>query len=126
MFGGEFKNTNSAYTFKPVTTHASKNVPPLVLTWAGARPWSRDEPDTRVVNDVYDKTGKLVNSPGESGGYGSLDKGKTLKDSDGDGMPDTFEQAYGTQPNKADNNGDIDGDGYTNLENYLHWAARPR
>jgi hypothetical protein len=28
--------------------------------------------------------------------------------------------------NSADNNGDIDGDGYTNLENYLHWAARPR
>ena len=47
-------------------------------------------------------------------------------DSDGDGMPDEFELAYGTQPNSADHNGDIDGDGYTNLENYLHWAARPR
>ncbi len=36
------------------------------------------------------------------------------------------DQAYGTNPSKADNNGDIDDDGYTNLENYLHWAARPR
>jgi hypothetical protein len=42
------------------------------------------------------------------------------------GMPDAFEVLYGTSSIEADNNGDLDGDGYTNLENYLHWAARPR
>ena len=126
MWGGDFKTTSSPYTFKAVTTHPSKDLPPLILAWAGARPWSRDAPDKRVVKDVQSNTGKLINSPSKVGGYGKLDAGKAMKDSDGDGMPDTFETAYGTQPQKADNNGDIDNDGYTNLENYLHWAARPR
>ena len=41
-----------------------------------------------------------------------------------DGMPDAWEQMAGTNPDGRDNNGDLDADGYTNLENYLHWAAR--
>ena len=126
MWGGDFDTAGSPFTFKPVTTHASADVPPLVLAWSGARPWSRDEPDARVIADVYDNKGGLVNSPGDAGGYGDLNLGTPIVDTDGDGMPDLFELAYGTDPTKADHNGDIDGDGYTNLENYLHWAARPR
>jgi|GEM_PF-1883785 len=126
MWGGEFSTTSNPFTFKPVTTHAATAVPPLVLAWSGARPWSRDKPDERVVDDVVDNKGSLVDSPDEAGGYGALDKGTPIQDMDADGMPDAFEIAYGTNPNKADNNGDIDNDGYTNLENYLHWAARPR
>jgi hypothetical protein len=55
-----------------------------------------------------------------------LNTGTSIVDTDGDGMPDDFEAAYATHPTQADNNGDVDGDGYTKLENYLHWAARPR
>ena len=55
-----------------------------------------------------------------------MDTGTPVVDSDGDGMPDAFEVASGTEPDTADHNGDHNGDGYTNLENYLHWAARPR
>ncbi|MDP6943190.1 MAG: hypothetical protein QF464_03490, partial [Myxococcota bacterium] len=126
MWGGEFDTASSPFTFKPVTTHDSEDVPDLVLTWAGARPWSRDEPDERVIEDVYDNTGSLVDSTSEAGGYGDLDPGTPVVDTDGDGMPDDFEAASGTNPNAADHNGDLNGDGYTNLENYLHWAARPR
>jgi hypothetical protein len=39
-------------------------------------------------------------------------------------MPDDWERANGTDPARADNNGDVNGDGYTNLENYLHDASR--
>lgn len=46
-------------------------------------------------------------------------------DTDQDGMPDWWEKAVGTDPNTADNNGDADGDGFTNLENYLNWMACP-
>jgi len=60
------------------------------------------------------------------GGIGNLNAGTPIVDTDGDGMPDDFESAYGTNPTQADNNGDVNADGYTNLENYLHWAARPR
>ena len=43
-----------------------------------------------------------------------------VTDTDGDGMTDVFEQAYGLDPDSAaDANGDLDGDGYSNLEEYL-------
>lgn len=46
-------------------------------------------------------------------------------DHDQDGMPDWFEELTGTNPYDADNNEDPDGDGYTNLEDYLNWIAAP-
>ncbi|MFO1475411.1 MAG: Ig-like domain-containing protein [Verrucomicrobiota bacterium] len=49
-------------------------------------------------------------------------------DSDHDGLPDWWERLHGTDPNSAsgdfsDSNADPDGDGYTNLEDYLNWLA---
>ena len=51
-------------------------------------------------------------------------------DSDHDGLPDWWELAKGLNPNSApgdfsDSNGDPDGDGYSNLEDYLNWLAAP-
>ena len=43
-----------------------------------------------------------------------------LKDSDRDGMPDSWEMAQGLNPrDPADRNTDRNCDGYTNLEEYL-------
>ena len=44
-------------------------------------------------------------------------------DTDGDGMPDTWEIAHGLNPNVANNNGDFDNDFYTDLEEYLNEIA---
>ena len=44
-------------------------------------------------------------------------------DTDNDGMPDTWETTHGLNPNAADNSGDADGDGYTNLEEYINEIA---
>ena len=41
-------------------------------------------------------------------------------------MADDWERARGLDSDRNDRNGDQDGDGYTNLENYLHWAGRHR
>jgi hypothetical protein len=44
-------------------------------------------------------------------------------DTDGDGMPDAWETEHGLNPNVANNNGDFDNDGYTDLEEYLNDVA---
>ncbi len=51
-------------------------------------------------------------------------------DSDHDGLPDWWELLIGSNPNSApgdfsDANADPDGDGYTQLEEYLNWLALP-
>ncbi|MBM4372198.1 MAG: hypothetical protein FJ098_11120 [Deltaproteobacteria bacterium] len=125
MFSGEFSTSGSPFAMEAVTTHPSSQVPALLLAWAGARPWSRDAPDQRILDDVQDNSGGLIDSQSPVGGWGSLAAGTPFSDGDGDGMPDAWETAYGTDPDQADNNGDRDGDGWTNLEEYLHWAARP-
>jgi hypothetical protein len=44
-------------------------------------------------------------------------------DTDGDGMPDDWEIEHGLNPYVANNNGDFDNDGYTDLEEYLNDVA---
>jgi hypothetical protein len=44
-------------------------------------------------------------------------------DSDLDGMPNEWEERHGLAPNAAENNGDFDGDGYTNVEEYINELA---
>lgn len=39
-------------------------------------------------------------------------------DSDGDGLPDWWESLYGLAPDLADSNGDLDADGWSNLEEF--------
>ena len=51
-------------------------------------------------------------------------------DSDHDGMPDWWELAKDLNPSSppgdfSDSNGDPDGNGYSNLEDYLNWLAAP-
>ena len=46
-------------------------------------------------------------------------------DTDGDGIPDWFEQLTGTNAQQPNNNEDRDGDYYTDLEEYLSWVAAP-
>ena len=45
---------------------------------------------------------------------------KPVLDTDGDGLPDEWEKKYGLNPNDAsDANADLDGDDFTNLEEYV-------
>ena len=85
----------------------------------------RDPADTYVFNELasHGIAGAHIFSEAEAGGIGTLQGGFTPKDTDSDGMPDWWESAAGTDPVVADNNGDLNGDGYTNLENYLNALA---
>lgn len=72
----------------------------------------------RTPLDSYKKG--LITDPRQMGGYPEY-KGEPRLDSDGDGMPDAWEIKYGLNPNDpSDANGDINGDGYTNIEKYIN------
>jgi hypothetical protein len=55
------------------------------------------------------------------GGYPEYAAYTPYTDTDMDGMPDEWELMNGLNPNDpADANGDINGDGYTNIEKYIN------
>jgi len=54
-----------------------------------------------------------------------LDSAPQPLDSDWDGIPDYWEITLGTDPFVASNNNDRNGDGYTDLEEYINWLAAP-
>jgi pectate lyase len=92
-----------------------------VLQQAGATVPRRDPVDIRIVQNVRDGTGDIIDSQNQVGGWPVLNDGPAPPDADHDGMPDDWEIARGLDPSAAaDGNGDRDGDGYTNIEEYLN------
>ena len=59
-----------------------------VLDGAGAYLPNRDSIDIRIVNDVKNRTGKIIDSQDEVGGWTDLNPGTAPEDTDRDGMPD--------------------------------------
>lgn len=109
-----------------VATVAAVDALEQVLAAAGATRPRRDAADARVVEHVRTRTGALVNSQAEVGGWPELEPGDAPADADDDGMPDSWELARGLDPHAdADASTDADGDGYTNLEDYLNELCRP-
>lgn len=97
-----------------------------VLAHVGASFPKRDSVDERLINEVrtgtatYGNNG-LIDSQDEVGGYPVLESLPAPLDTDKDGMPDDWENDHGLNPgDPSDRNGDLDGDGYTNLEEYLN------
>lgn len=117
---------NSPYAFPGVNQVLSASQAlEHVSAHAGAS-LSRDAVDLFLINQLtsYGTSGQIINTEDDNGipgNVGTVNGGTPPADSDQDGMPDSWESSHGFNPNVADNNGDIDGDGYTNLEEYLDW-----
>jgi hypothetical protein len=94
-----------------------------VLSTAGASV-PRDAVDARIVAGVRDRSGRIIDSPEAVGGVGQIDAGVPWVDSDGDGLPDDWEAAHGSDPaDPTDGATDPDGDGHTLLEDWLNARA---
>ncbi len=112
---------SQAFAAHPVSKLPAAEALARVLAEAGATAPKRDAVDARIVADVTNKTGRIIDSPKQVGGHPKLSSGTPPLDSDGDGMPDEWESGKGLNPNDpSDGNKDRDGDGYTNIEEYLH------
>ncbi len=101
------------------------------VSMSGAFP--ADQIDENVLGDVTSlgtqgMGGGLWTSQTSTGlgndGYGVITPGIAPVDTDGDGIPDYYEEATGSNPNVADSLTPGVG-GYTKLENYLNWLAAP-
>jgi hypothetical protein len=94
-----------------------------VLDQAGASR-VRDPVDARVIEGVRSRSARIIDSQAQVGGWPDLAAGTPWIDGDGDGMPDDWEQANGLDPaSAADGPADRDGDGWTNLEDWLNGLA---
>jgi len=133
------------FEMPPVTIMDTKQAYKFVLENAGATFPKRDAIDTRIVKTVT--TGKAIyvkndpefipkyvkrRLPADSYKKGIITdirqvgglpeyNGKSILDSDNDGMPDAWEKANGLNPNDpTDAVKDCNGDGYTNIEKYIN------
>ncbi|HLO15125.1 MAG TPA: hypothetical protein VK206_09870, partial [Anaerolineales bacterium] len=75
---------------------------------------------TRVYLSRTDYTKYGINDPLDDKGWPILDAGTPPQDSDHDGMPDNWEIAHHLNPNLDDSAQDRNGDGYTNIEEYIN------
>lgn len=85
----------------------------------------RDALDTRIVNDVKNGTGKLINTQTEVGGWPELSSATAPTDSDYDGIPDEWETRYGLDPNnRNDAQAQTLVTGHTNIDVYMCYLVR--
>jgi hypothetical protein len=95
----------------------------LVLAHAGCS-LHRDSADQRVVDSVRNRSGKVVDSQEEVGGWPKLNSAPAPLDTDHDGMPDDWEKAHGLNSKDPADGMKIGTDGYSNLEKYLNSLCR--
>ena len=113
--------TNTRHDAVPVTTTSASAALSVVPALAGATLPMRDSADARVVGNVLTGTGRMVDDPSQVGGWPMLAAGSPSPDSDHDGMPDAWETAHDLdRMSPADGSADADGDGYTNVEEFLN------
>ncbi|MBR1442958.1 MAG: hypothetical protein IJ583_05425 [Firmicutes bacterium] len=95
----------------------------------------RDAQDARLINDVLNNTGIIINSEKEAGGYDTEVYTSDIVDSDSDGMPDEWEREHKLDPNDPSDAGLIINiedpenvfpaayDKYSNIEAYINELA---
>jgi acetyl esterase/lipase len=109
------------FRLPPVRTESAQEAYDLVLADVGASLPVRDAVDARLIDTVRNRTGSIIDSQEQVGGWPTYRAASARRDSDHDGMPDEWETRYGLDPNDpSDGPADKDKDGYTNVEEYLN------
>lgn len=114
--------TDEPFEFGPVKTESAPAAYKRVLASAGASK-QRDTVDERIVESVRNRTGHLINSQKDVGGWPQLRAGAAAPDADGDGMPDAWEKSRKLDPRDPSDAPGVAKDGYTHIEVYLHSLA---
>jgi len=114
------RSSDLPFPVGPIETELAPVAYERVLRWAGAS-LARDTVDERVVGQVRKLEGRIIDDEMSVGGWPHLGPGRARPDRDLDGLPDDWEVLHDLDPdNPADTIKDRNGDGYTNLEEYIN------
>ena len=105
-------------------TQPAEQASSLVLAHAGASQ-PRDAADERVIAEIKARTHRRIDSQKDVGGWPKLPTGSAPKDTDQDGMPDTWEHSHQLDPRNPNDGNAIQSTGFTNLETYLNSLVPP-
>jgi pectate lyase len=109
----------------PVRTTSATDALREVLDGAGATLPRRDAVDRRIVREVEQSTGAIIDSQVQVGGWPEYRSAPARPDTDKDGIPDEWERTHRLDrkdPSDASRAGGRDG--YTNIEAYLNELAK--
>jgi hypothetical protein len=121
---------NKPHSAEPITIQSAQESFESVLSHSGAS-FKRDTLDTRIINDVKNRTGFIIDVQGRYPHHSpfeiTLNAWPTLNslpapvDTDKDGMPDEWEQKKGLNPtDMADGNIYTLSKSFTNIEVYIN------
>ena len=120
---------NAPYAYPELEKWTARELVEKLLPDVGASLPYRDLADCYMVNEVlsFGTEGKLITNENELPigvpTAWSWFKGQKPQDTDGDGMPDEWETANGTDPALNDAM-TISANGYANIENYINGISR--
>ncbi|MDP4210311.1 MAG: pectate lyase [Bacteroidota bacterium] len=115
--------SNKPFDVAPVKTSSAKQAYTDVVALTGAICPVRDAIDSRLIDEVKNNKGKIINSQDEVSGWPVYRTVQLNKDSDGDGIPDSWETSHGLNANDPKDASIINNDGYSNIENYINGIA---
>lgn len=91
------------------------------LTCDGTFFQRRDAIDSRIVDEVENGLGSIIDDPAQVGGWLPISPASPCSDSDHDGTADVWEQMYGFDLHDAlDGRKDANENGFTNVEEFLN------
>ncbi|MEQ8473509.1 MAG: T9SS type A sorting domain-containing protein [Marinoscillum sp.] len=120
-----------------INLQTAKNAYKDVLSDVGCISPVFDEHDQRIIEETFN--GSYTYSGSKSGIKGMPDSHEDVGgwedypelirpddwDEDRDGLPNWWEEIMGTEASSASNNNDADGDGFTDLEEFVEWLDHP-
>jgi len=125
-------HSETRFSAPPVTEYEVDSLEDMLLPTVGAFLPRRDSVDRRLMEEFRTGRGQVPDCISSShrggsagcgrnvGGFPSYSGGPAPRDSDGDGIPDSWEAANGLNPEIADSLEDSNGDGYLNIEDWVH------
>jgi rhamnogalacturonyl hydrolase YesR len=123
LFAGAYRVQTVRFPFPEVATDDAETARRKVIAIAGAS-LARDAVDAAVIRSVENKTGVLIDSQTQVGGWPTLRSETAPADADRDGMPDAWERDHGLDAADPADGAASGVGGLTNLEVYLAERAR--